>query len=106
MVEVMYEGDFMPTFVKSVREGKYGVSEGVICKGLDGPAWHLDAEGEDAPLPRRVEAAVRGRLAELLGVTFGCVNPFDRYRRCPARERKGQYQLTLTSAQRHNRRTP
>jgi hypothetical protein len=40
VAEVVYEGDFTAAFVRDVRDGKYPVGEGVICKGLDGPAPH------------------------------------------------------------------
>ena len=40
VAEVMYEGDFTPAFVRDVREGKFAVGEGVICKGVQGPAPH------------------------------------------------------------------
>lgn len=38
--EVVYEGNLNASFVQDVREGKYPVVEGVVCKGLDGPAPH------------------------------------------------------------------
>lgn len=40
VADVVYEGGFTPTFVRDVREGRFGVGEGVICKGLDGPPPH------------------------------------------------------------------
>ncbi|MCE9568275.1 MAG: hypothetical protein K8U57_40260 [Planctomycetes bacterium] len=40
VAEVIYEGDFTAAFVRDVREGKFAVGEGVICKGVEGPAPH------------------------------------------------------------------
>jgi hypothetical protein len=40
VAEVVDEGDFTAAFVQDVRDGKYPVGEGVICKGLDGLAPH------------------------------------------------------------------
>lgn len=36
---VVYTGKLTGTFLEAVREGKYGVAEGVVCKGVgpDGP---------------------------------------------------------------------
>jgi len=40
VAEVIYEGDFTAAFIQDVRDGKYPVDEGVICKGMDGPPPH------------------------------------------------------------------
>lgn len=34
---VVYEGKLTGAFLEAVREGKYGVAEGVVCKGGSGP---------------------------------------------------------------------
>lgn len=36
IARVMYEGRLTGTFTENVREGKYGVGEGVVCKGGTG----------------------------------------------------------------------
>ena len=38
--EVVYEGNLNASFIQDVREGKYPVVEGVVCKGLEGAAPH------------------------------------------------------------------
>lgn len=37
---LVYQGNFTPEFVQNVRDNKYGLVEGVVCKGCDGPAPH------------------------------------------------------------------
>ena len=37
---VIYRGMMNARFIEEVREGKYPVKEGVICKGMNGPAPH------------------------------------------------------------------
>jgi hypothetical protein len=40
IAEVVYEGTLTEAFIRDVREGKYPVREGVVCKGLVGRAPH------------------------------------------------------------------
>lgn len=40
VAQVVYEGNLNQQFIQDVREGKYPVFEGVVCKGLVGKAPH------------------------------------------------------------------
>jgi hypothetical protein len=42
MARVVYEGKLTGKFADDVRQGRYGVTEGVVCKGGTGPdVWRV-----------------------------------------------------------------
>lgn len=60
--KVVYEGKLTGTFLEAVREGKYGVAEGVVCKG--------GAGGEDVWMVKVKTYAYLARLKATFGAKW------------------------------------
>ena len=68
IARVVYEGRLTGKFAEDVRAGKYGVAEGVVCKGGHGRAERVDGQDQDVRLHGAAQAGVRGPVGGVLGV--------------------------------------